>query len=320
MPAVRTAIWLVPVAMSLGLFARLSAGPQPQHPPEQTKPRNTVDVEVKYIDDSTMKLKLLDDKLELVTRHGVLLVPIADVRRIDFAHRVPADVAEKAILTIGKLNHSDFHVREAATADLKTLRERAYPYALKALKNDDPEIARRADEVVKHIQAKVPAAYLEARESDVVHTDDSRITGRLSAEVLRVSTFQFGDQQLKLADVRTLRVGAAVASDDPSGAPSAPPTLAAYPQQYGKELTFAVTGAALAPGANVGIWGTDTYTLDSQLAVAAVHAGLVKLGETTAVRVRIVASPPQFVATTRHGVNSTAYGSYPAGAFEFVRK
>jgi hypothetical protein len=46
------------------------------------------------------------------------------VRRIDFAHRVPADVAEKALQTIARLNHSDFQVREAATADLKALRER----------------------------------------------------------------------------------------------------------------------------------------------------------------------------------------------------
>jgi hypothetical protein len=191
---------------------------------------------------------------------------------------------------------------------------------LKAIKNDDPEIARRADEVVKFIQAKVPAAHLEARDLDVVHTDDSRITGRLSAEVLRVCTPQFGDQQLRLADVRTLRVGAAPVGDDDAAAPAAPATMAAYQQQYGKELTFAVTGAALAPNGNVGVWGTDLYTLDSQVAAAAVHAGLAKPGETVAVRVRVVASPPQFVASSRHGVNSTAYGNYPAGAFEFVRR
>lgn len=320
MPAVRTSLWLVPVALSLGLFAQLSAGPQPPQPSESARPRNTVDVEVKYIDDSTMKLKLLDDKLELVTRHGVLLIPVAEVRRIDFAHRIPADAAEKALLTIAKLNHSDFQVREAATADLKAMRERAYPYVLKALKSDDPEVARRADEVVKFIQVKVPAANLEARENDVVHTDDSRITGKLSAEVLRVNTFQFGDQALKLADVRTLRIGSVPAADDPSGAPAAPITLTAYQQQFGKELTFAVTGATFTPGTNASVWGTDAYTLDSQLAVAAVHAGLVKIGETAVLRVRIIASPAQFVATSRNGINSTAYGNYPAGAFEFIRK
>lgn len=319
MPAARTAVWLVPVALSVGLLSAHAAGPQPPHS-ESSKPRAAVDAEVRCVDDSVLKLKLLDDKLELVTKHGVLLIPVAEVRRIDFAHRVPADVAEKALVTIGKLNHSDFHVREAATAELKGLRERAYPYVLKAVKNDDPEIARRADEVAKFIQAKVPAGQLDGRDTDVVHTDDSRITGRLSAEVLRVSTAQFGDQPLRLADARTLRVGSLPVADDAASASPAPATLAAYQQQFGKELTLAVTGATLAPGANVGVWGTDLYTLDSQVAAAAVHAGLAKPGETVAVKVRIVASPPQFVASARHGVSSAPYGNYPAGAFEFVRK
>lgn len=321
MPAVRKAIWLVPLGLSFGLWAaHLSAGPQPQQSLEPAKPRPAVEVEVRYIDDSVMKLKLLDDKLELVTKHGVLLVAVADVRRIDFAPRIPADVAEKAVLTVAKLNHPDFQAREAATAELKGLRERAYPYALKAAKSDDPEIARRAGEVVKFIQAKVPGAYLESRDTDVVHTDDSRITGRLSAEVLRVSTFQFGDQQLKLADVRVLRTGPGGAPDDLIAAPAAPANLGAYQQQFGKELVFAVTGATPAANTNAAVWGTDTYTLDSQLGAAAVHAGLVRPGETAVVRVRIVASPAQFVATSRNGIGSTAYGNFPAGAFEFVRK
>ena len=69
--------------------------------------------EVKYVDDSGMKLKLFDEKLELVTRHGVLLVAVADVRRIDFANRVPADVAGKVALAVGKLNHAEFTVMES---------------------------------------------------------------------------------------------------------------------------------------------------------------------------------------------------------------
>src|SRR4051794_7920803 len=184
MPITRKLVRVAPVVLSLFLIAPLgSAGPQPSQPPEPTKPRASVDVEVKYVDESTMKLKLLDDKLELSTKYGVLHVAVADVRRIDFASRVPADVAEKVTLAISKLNHPDFKVREAATNELKGYRERAYPLVLKAIKHDDPEVARRADEVVKFIQNKVPAGMLEARDCDVIHTDDSKITGRLTAEV-----------------------------------------------------------------------------------------------------------------------------------------
>ena len=103
-------------------------------------------------------------------------------------------------------------------------------------------------------------------------------------------------------------------------AAQAPGNLSAYQQQFGKELVFAVTGFTPTPGTNPNVWGTDQYTLDSNFAAAAVHAGLAKVGETVTVRVRVVQSPPQFVSTFRNNVNSTAYGAYPAGAYEFVRR
>ncbi len=321
MPATGTRFWIVPVVLSLGLLnTPLRGGPQPVQPPEPSKPRNAVEVEVRYIDDSAMKLKILDEKLEFVTKHGIMQVAVTDIRRIDFAPRVPADVAEKIAIAISKLAHPDFKIREAHTAELKAFRERAYSAALKAIKHDDPEIARRADEIVKHIQRTVPPALLESRDHDILHTDDSRIAGRFTAEVLRISTFQFGDQQLKLSDLRMLRTGAGPLGDDLAALPVAPANLSAHQNQFGKELAFTVTGYNPTPGANVSLWGTDVYTLDSNFAAAAVHAGLAKPGETVAVRVRIVPSPPQFVSALRNGINSTAYGNYPAGAFEFLRK
>jgi hypothetical protein len=327
MPINSKLVWVTPLILSAALLtAPISnavprGGPQPSPPPsESAKPKSSVDIEVKFIDDSVMKMKLLDDRLEFSTKHGVLQVAALDIRRIDFANRVPADVAEKVMHAVGKLNNSDFRVREAATEELKGYRERAYPYVLRALKSDDPEVSRRADEIVKHIQARVVPALLESRDSDVVHTDDSKITGRLTAEVLRVNTFQFGEQQMKLADIRSLRTVAGAAVEEVAVAPQAPGNLSAYQQQWGKELTFSVTGFTPTPGANPNLWGTDVYTLDSNLAAAVVHAGLAKSGETVVVRIRILQSPPQFVSTFRNNVNSTAYAAYPAGAYEFVRK
>lgn len=309
------------VALTVALLVAPSARSGPMRtgqPPEPAKTRPATDAEVKFVDDSVLKLKLLDDKLELVTKHGVLSIAVADVRRIEFANRVPADAAEKVMQLIGKLNHPEFKVREAATAELKAMGARAHPFVLKAIKHDDPEVGRRADEVVKHIAARVAPALLEARETDVIHTDDSKFTGRLSAEVLRVRTFQFGEQQVKLADARTLRVGTAIGGEDAVVIAQAPGNLTAYQQQFGKEFVFNVTGFAPTPGSNPGVWGTDLYTLDSNIAAAAVHAGQVKPGEMATVRVRIVQAPPQFTSTFRNNVNSTAYGNYPNGAYTFV--
>ena len=122
---------MFPVALSAALLispVRRSdaAAPDPT-PPDAARSAVGLEVEVKCIDDSTLKLRLLDDKLELVTKYGFLQIAVADIRRIEFAHRCPPDVAEKIALAISKLGHPDFQIRERATADLKAFRERAYP-------------------------------------------------------------------------------------------------------------------------------------------------------------------------------------------------
>ncbi len=307
------------------LLVALAAAPvcagAPEPPAPKTSPAKPADeggeIEVRYIDDSAMKLKLLDDKLELVTKHGILRVAVADVRKIEFATRVPPDIAEKVALAVANLNHSDFKTRETATEELKRHKARAYPAILKAMKSEDPEVSRRAEEISVAIKSKVPAALLEVREFDVIHTDDSKIAGRLSAEFLKVSTFQFGEQKVKLHDLHALGTGRG-GNVDLAGAIPAPQHMTQYQNQFNKEFVFTVTGAPA--GTNGSVWGTDQYTLDSHFQSAVVHAGLAKPGETVTVRVRVVVSPPAFLASTRNGVTSTAYTVYPTGAYEFVRR
>ncbi len=60
-----------------------------------------------------------------------------------------------------------------------------------------------------------------------------------------------------------------------------PGTLTSYRDQVGETFTFEVTGDAAAS-----VWGTDIYTDDSNLAAAAVHAGVLEDGETGLVHPR----------------------------------
>ncbi len=294
-----------------------SAASQP--PSGETASRfSGVEVEVKCTDGSILRVRVLDEKLELATRYGTLQVPTAEVRRIEFAHRCPPAEAEKIALAISRLGHPDYRIREQATEELQGYRERAYPFLLRALKNSQPEVNRRLEEIVRHIQSQVPAAQLENREYDVVVTADSKIVGRLTATALRVQTAQFGEQMLRLSDMHLLSVGSS-AAEAVAEAPAAPTNLMAFQHQFGKEMTYTVTGFVPGTG-QANVWGTDIYTLDSHVAAAAVHAGIVQPGKTAVVRVRIVQSPPQFISSYRNGINSTAYGHYPAGAYEFVRK
>ena len=59
------------------------------------------------------------------------------------------------------------------------------------------------------------------------------------------------------------------------------------------------------------VWGTDCYTGDSRVAVAAVHSGSLRVGERGLVRVTIVdGSERVFDGSERHGIRSMDYGNY----------
>jgi hypothetical protein len=307
------ALFALPVfAAGLLLFAPDRAAPT-------AKAASGVDVEIRCMDESVLRVKLPDTKLEFVTEYGVLQIPVADVRRIEFALRTPTADAEKIASAAAKLGHPDFDIRERATEELKSYRDRAYPVVARLLTSEDAEVGRRAEEIVKFIEAKAPTGSLEAREHDVVHTKHSRIAGRLSAQTLTVITNMFGEQALKLSDVRSLRSGHEIAEEAENGI-AAPSTMDSYGGQYGKVFTFKLTAWAGAGHPQGSVWGTDVYTLDSSLPAAAVHAGVLRPGQTATVKVRIIQSPQQFVAGSRNGVNSAAYGVYSTGGYEFVRR
>jgi hypothetical protein len=74
----------------------------------------------------------------------------------------------------------------------------------------------------------------------------------------------------------------------------------------GKTFLYRVKGKTA--GGN--LWGTDKYTTDSSLAMACVHAGVLKDGEEGIVRVTFVPGEPSYSGTLRNGVKSESWGSY----------
>jgi hypothetical protein len=66
------------------------------------------------------------------------------------------------------------------------------------------------------------------------------------------------------------------------------------------------------------VWGSDVYTVDSSLATAAVHAGLLKDGERGVVRVTILGGAPGYESTSRNGVSTQGWGPWQ-GSFRFAK-
>jgi hypothetical protein len=96
-----------------------------------------------------------------------------------------------------------------------------------------------------------------------------------------------------------------------------PNQLRALESKIGESFYFEVTGAATGP-----LWGTDTYTSDSSLAAACVHAGLLQVGEAGVVRVTMVKPLAVYSGSTRNGVTSNPWTTGWPGAYqvELLRK
>ena len=88
-------------------------------------------------------------------------------------------------------------------------------------------------------------------------------------------------------------------------AADAPLTMIDLCDPVGATYYFRVTGEATGP-----LWGTDVYTGDSAIAVAAVHAGLVKPGASAIVKVTVESPLPRYAGSLQNGVTSHEFGPY----------
>lgn len=88
-------------------------------------------------------------------------------------------------------------------------------------------------------------------------------------------------------------------------AADAPPNMLELCHDIGANYYFRVRGDTEGQ-----IWGSETYTGDSLLAVAAVHAGIVKPGDTAVVKVTVVPPLSQYQGSVRNNVKSHDFGRY----------
>ena len=255
-------------------------------------------------------MRLVDAKITLKSDYGTVVIPVQHIRRIDFATRTPPETAARIQTAIANLASGDFKVREAASAELLSLDEAAYVALQAAVTSQDAEVVVRAERLLDRIRELVPAEYLEVRNEDLVFTEKSQISGVIETESLDVDTAAFGRQKLQIAAMRKLLSESDIDREPSSGLPD-PGTLTNYRNQIGKSYYFTLTGPGL--GGQAGVWGSDIYTYDSNLAMCAVHAGVLRPGQTKIVGVTIVGPQEAFGSSNRNGINSQPWGSYPSG-------
>jgi hypothetical protein len=179
---------------------------------DKDRPAQGTAADVTMGDGSTVRVTLVSESVELETKYGKLTIPAADVRRIEFAYRVPDETAKKVAAAIKQLGSVEFERREAAGKELRTIGLHAYPALEEAAKSPDAEVAKRANGLLEEIRSKVSEEDLTFPKKDRIETAEFTVSGRITTPTLRARTSYFGDADLKLVDLRVFQ--AAGASDN----------------------------------------------------------------------------------------------------------
>ncbi len=87
------------------------------------------------------------------------------------------------------------------------------------------------------------------------------------------------------------------------------------PSGFEQGNTYACMCPSSPPAAT--IYGTAVYSNDSNICVAAIHAGVLRKGVNGQVVLQVVSSPPVFRGKTQSGIKSEAWPKPTASAFQF---
>jgi hypothetical protein len=186
---------------SLGLLViggSLMADPAPGAAP--------VTMAVQLHNGTVIKHVTLDAPIEIETRYGTFKLKPSDIRRVEFAFRVPAEDASRLAKALKDVAGDNFQEREMATQELVALGRIAYPALIKAAKSKaDPETTKRVETVLEEIRKKIPVDQLKFSEEDMVQTADATLRGKITASTLTVKAKVLNELTLPLAHVSKLR-------------------------------------------------------------------------------------------------------------------
>lgn len=169
-------------------------------------PAKPVAAEVRLDDGSTVRVQLGIDAIPIVTKYGRLVVPVVDIRRIEFGLHVPADIADAIARDIKRLGSAVHKERVAAGAGLLAAGHFAAPALRAASRSADPETSGRAAAVLAKMGDNLSAELLALPSHDTIHAADMPIVGRIDLAAIETASPHFGRVALQVGGIRSLRV------------------------------------------------------------------------------------------------------------------
>jgi hypothetical protein len=161
--------------------------------------------EVRFTDESVVRMTILQKELEVLTKYGKLVVPTEDIVKIDFGLHIPIDLEKKIAKAIDDLGSENYKTREVAVKDLVGWGPFAYPQVYKASKSELPEVQKRASLALDKLKSKYPARNLRTREEDVIVTPNFTVVGRITTPTVKAKAENFGELEMQVTKLRAVR-------------------------------------------------------------------------------------------------------------------
>ncbi len=309
----RTRAWAVGVlAVSVGLVVAVDPPTKVQTKPDE-KPAE-IGWEVRASDGKYHKVTPTEAELTIETRFGTVKVPMNEVKRLEFGLRA-SDAQKKALAdALADVLGGNGRTREAGKEALIDLGLLAYPEVTRALKTAPKEALPHLKMVHDKLKRQIGEDD-DPADADVVYTTDgSKLSGKLSPEAVRVK-FGDGEKAIKWTDARVLAFGDILVEEKVEVVTLGANGIHGLMQtHFEKVVAVEVTGVI---GGSV--WGSNPYTTDSTFGAAAVHAGVLKEGETGVVKIKVRADLGGYVGSTQNGVTTGPWGAYQ-GCYEIISK
>jgi hypothetical protein len=194
---------LIAAPLALILAFPIVAAAQETAAPKDGQPKVA---EVRFGDGSIVRMTLLQEHVEVMTKYGKLTVPVGDIRRIDFGMHPPTGLSEQITTSIKLLGSEVYREREGASKELLQAGHWACPSLHRASKSPDAETAQRATQVLKQITEKVSPDLLRMKEEDVIHTNEFNVVGKILSHSIKAHSPHFGEVSIKLCDLRSLHL------------------------------------------------------------------------------------------------------------------
>jgi hypothetical protein len=163
---------------------------------------------VQFYNGTVIKNVTVVGAIEIETKYGKIVVPAADIKKIDFGFRVPEEDAKALEAALMNLTSSKFQDREAAASELVQLGRVAYPALEKLAKaKQDLDTTQRITKIMEAIQKREPydAKLKGVSDDDVIQTMQGFILrGKITTQVLKARERVLGEMSLPFAHLKTV--------------------------------------------------------------------------------------------------------------------